>query len=602
MNHNLSEIITALQHLRGDKISIEGSPSFATSALIKDTLNQQNDSTSADVSFLTSILETVKGNLWWEQDDTLKHIEKLDNLALKWAENQGFLSNTPTTKTVTSRSILGSPRMPGAFLPNLNKEAGTIFLATNPDSSISIPQKLSKAFGPQNELTRLMVLFHEAAHSEFDCMSTVFSPSSSIQSDIDDPQLIKSLNVGLKGMGDAGKVLNEMFADTYGAMMLLEGTEHSERAVSVVEEMLKTRQATYAQNEYYQEVPAVVQFLLKTKLPFNTYYEAQRDAADIASAIEKELTTRTGFDCTDMVVWSVEEIAPSEKDIKQKRSIQYSQEIELEFNSPVSEDQKKLLQEEFELLLKKMFDLYDVLGRQTGKKLYEAGLDNVSFNLKKFFPHWTADCLKQVLSSHDQWKGKPANELRDIAREIASNSWLSWAHPDRLVQVWYKKQFVDMVAQNNASLLHFKNTGQLFVLFVKLIEGKSVDQEMDAYKDILDHRVFKKLTQYVNFIKDELKHRNDFVTNTENDASTIPEAFWEKGKLAFNARRIEKELYKKNPKIKVLEKVLLGAFEKHTVNTRETLHEILEDVSLNSVMNPQFDWNTEVSTNKALKM
>lgn len=208
---------------------------------------------------------------WWHPNQSHQDLEKIDQKTLAWAKDAGFLNEAPIVRSRTKKNILGLKRIPAFYFPTLAAQKGEIMMASDEFGVLGLSKKDNVFFSDHPLEERFFVLFHEAAHSVFEDLDTPFQLPSSLYTKDFTPhhtQLINGTYFALNFGNKAVTVFNEMFADTYGSIMLLYGCGFSQAAQDFIKQTIALRAAM--QSEY--EVERVVNGKrgLKRFAPHNT--------------------------------------------------------------------------------------------------------------------------------------------------------------------------------------------------------------------------------------------------------------------------------------------------------------------------------------------
>lgn len=208
---------------------------------------------------------------WWQPNQSHQDLEKIDQQTLAWAKDAGFLNQAPIVRSRTKKNILGLKRIPAFYFPTLAAQKGEIMMASDEFGVLGLSKKDNVFFSNHPLEERFFVLFHEAAHSVFEDLSAPFQlPSSLYTKDFtaDHAQLINGTYFALGFGNKAVTVFNEMFADTYGTIMLLYGCGFSQNAQDFIKQTIALRAAM--QSEYEVERIVNGKRELKKFAPHNT--------------------------------------------------------------------------------------------------------------------------------------------------------------------------------------------------------------------------------------------------------------------------------------------------------------------------------------------
>ncbi len=182
-------------------------------------------------SFITKITEISKEDRGF--------LSKFDEqLALEMFE-RGYFSAPVKLGTV-------NPSKRSANVPISGRPAA--ILISTLSNGLPKEQVVSQFSGNQNiALTRAMVLFHELSHSHLQQIKNPFKPTPGVISEEAVDFLNKThfdfryVNAVFQNY-DPYRVLHECFADTYGSMLLLEASGHSQSAQDLVRDVEIKRQ------------------------------------------------------------------------------------------------------------------------------------------------------------------------------------------------------------------------------------------------------------------------------------------------------------------------------------------------------------------------
>lgn len=316
MKAPLAPIIALLQERFARKVQVTGEPSASLKTLIDQTRSQwKKDGLQWDNMgvVLSKAFDQVQ---WWLPNQSHQELEKIDQQTLTWAKSAGFLQDIPVVRSRTKKSILGLNRIPAFYFPTLSTQKGEIMMASDEFGVLGLSKKDNVFFSSHPLEERLFVLFHEASHSVFEDLTDPFQLPTSLYTEEFTPehaQLINGTYFALSLGNQAVATFNEMFADTYGAIMLLTGCGFSAQSQEFLKQTIALRANMQSQ------------------------YEVER-------------------------------------------------------------------------------------------------LINGKRGLKKFAPHNTATALRDLINNVEQLHGKTADELKQIACEIASVNWIKWLNPQRNIK------------------------------------------------------------------------------------------------------------------------------------------------------------------------
>jgi len=255
----LSPIIDLFEQLHGKQsyIKIVGNPLFSVRALLNEGVSANQ---TPDPSTLT-VFQSVKGQLdllsdklaqaaWWKPRKIHEAVRDIDQAALDWAVNDGYLPSAPSAVVVPEKNILTKSRLPALYLEITDEirmvadHAGHVHLPKHVQNWLAkktdVPAAISTTSAEQNpSIQRMVALFHEASHHVFSHIKKPFVAPEGF-----DERAAGYLNdwvFSQRGTNTALKALNEIFADTYGAIMVLRGLDFRQEAIDVVREFAKLR-------------------------------------------------------------------------------------------------------------------------------------------------------------------------------------------------------------------------------------------------------------------------------------------------------------------------------------------------------------------------
>lgn len=271
MKAPLDPIITVLQQRFARKVEVTGTPSLSIKTLMDETRSQwKKDGLQWDNMgvVLSKAFDQVQ---WWLPNQSHQELEKIDQQTLTWAKSAGFLQDVPVVRSRTKKSILGLKRIPAFYFPTLSTQKGEIMMASDEFGVLGLSKKDNVFFSNHPVEERLFVLFHEASHSVFEDLEAPFQLPASLYTEGFTPehaQLINGTYFALNLGSQAVATFNEMFADTYGAIMLLAGCGFSAES----QEFLKQTMSLRANMQSQYEVERVVngKRSIKKFAPHNT--------------------------------------------------------------------------------------------------------------------------------------------------------------------------------------------------------------------------------------------------------------------------------------------------------------------------------------------
>lgn len=182
--------------------------------------------------------------VWKNETDRLS-LEAMDQSLLVAMHEQGWLGHVP----IHQERPNGFP-IPGPVSFNTPGAPGVTYMVSNAQGDFHWEGEPGKAEhrlelngqGNHRTLARWQVLLHEAAHCEFPLMEAPFCPTEGQWSD----QAVEAFNQWVASpvtnrRSDFRSVLNECFADVYGAMMLLHYTGHASDTQAILNQVLAVR-------------------------------------------------------------------------------------------------------------------------------------------------------------------------------------------------------------------------------------------------------------------------------------------------------------------------------------------------------------------------
>ena len=188
--------------------------------------------------------ETSVVGVWKNETDRLS-LEAMDQSLLVGMHAQGWLSHVPLhQERPNGFPVLGpvsfnSPGAPGVTYMVSNAQ-GDFHWEGDPGQG-EHRLKLGPN-GAQRTIARWQVLLHEAAHCEFPLIELPFCPTEGQWSEPSVEIFNQWVGANItRRRSDFRSVLNECFADVYGAMMLLHYTDHSPATQEVLDQILVLR-------------------------------------------------------------------------------------------------------------------------------------------------------------------------------------------------------------------------------------------------------------------------------------------------------------------------------------------------------------------------
>lgn len=188
--------------------------------------------------------EASRAGVWKNDTDRLA-LEAMDQSLLVAMHEQGWMSHVPIHQERPNGF-----EIPGPVSFNTPGAPGVTYMVSNAQGDFHWDGEPGKAEhrlklngeGAQRTLARWQVLLHEAAHCEFPRLQDPFRPTQGRWPGraVDVFNTWVASNV-TRRRTDFRAVLNECFADVYGAMMLLDYAGHSDDAQSVLAQVLGLR-------------------------------------------------------------------------------------------------------------------------------------------------------------------------------------------------------------------------------------------------------------------------------------------------------------------------------------------------------------------------
>lgn len=238
-------------------VKVVGNPTFSVSAILNEEIKAFED----DDTTLTKTLNRIKGNVdllrdkaaqlaWWRPRKIQGIAQELDQAALNWAHTEGYLPTAPTALVVPENNILKMKRIPALYM-ELTDEVRIVgdnegklnlerYIQEGNAKKTDINVALDTSMMEENaNISRLFVLFHEASHHVFSYIDSPFIAPNGF--DVKATECLNDWVFNTQVKNTAGTAFNEIFADTYGAMMLLRGLDFSEKAIATVREFAVLR-------------------------------------------------------------------------------------------------------------------------------------------------------------------------------------------------------------------------------------------------------------------------------------------------------------------------------------------------------------------------
>lgn len=272
MTAPLTPLIQVLQERFSRKIEVSGTPMLALKSLVEHAKSEAQKEGGFQVDDVIPLLEkTFHQVQWWIPSQSHHELEKIDQQVLNWAKDAGFLDVPPIVRARTKKSILGLKRLPAFYFPTLSDDKGQIMVASDEFGVLGLSKKDNVFFSDYPLEERLFVLFHEAAHSVFEDLKSPFQLPNEFYTDAftsKDADLINGTYFALGTGNQAITTFNEMFADTYGAMMLLNGCGYSQASQDFITQTIQLR--ARMQNELEVEKVVGGKRGVKRFIPHNT--------------------------------------------------------------------------------------------------------------------------------------------------------------------------------------------------------------------------------------------------------------------------------------------------------------------------------------------
>jgi len=261
MKAPLEPIVQIFKQLETENayVKVVGNPIFSVQALlnqeIQDLDPQSSSLNSNGLLNLKNIIELMADQVakirWWRPRKIQKVVEDLDQAALNWATNDGYLPNAPEAVVVPEKNIFNQNRMPAFYVEMtdeirmISDDKGDLNLDEHikrwSKKKSDVPAELGISAAEKNPaITRLMVLFHEASHHVFSHTPNPFVAPGGFDHDTAAVLNKWIFNHNIKS-NVARKAFNEIFADTYSAIMTLRGLNFSQEAIEVIREFAVLR-------------------------------------------------------------------------------------------------------------------------------------------------------------------------------------------------------------------------------------------------------------------------------------------------------------------------------------------------------------------------
>lgn len=272
MKAPLTPLIEVLQERFSRKIEVNGTPLMALKSLVEHARAEADKEGGFQMDDVMPVLEkTFQKVQWWIPNQSHQELEKIDQQVLNWAKDAGFLDLPPIVRSRTKKSVLGLKRLPAFYIPTLSDDKGQIMMASDEFGVLGLGKKDKVFFSAYPLEERLFVLFHEAAHSVFEDLKAPFQLPTAFYNEeftSKDADLINGTYFALGIGNQAVTTFNEMFADTYGAIMLLNGCGFSNEAKDFIHQTIQLR--ARMQNELEVEMVVAGQRGVKRFVPHNT--------------------------------------------------------------------------------------------------------------------------------------------------------------------------------------------------------------------------------------------------------------------------------------------------------------------------------------------
>ena len=290
MSAPLQPVLDLFKELQGENsyVKVVGNPIFSVSALLNKEIKALDQGPS---SSLLRALYRVKGHIdllfdaaasvrWWQPRKMHDVVRDLDQAALNWAFNDGYLPDAPSVVVVPGKNILHKNRLPALYLEisdevrMVSDKKGELGLMQHVkkwnDQKTDVNASIDMTKSTENpSISRLMALFHEARHHVFSHTKSPFVAPEGF-----DPVAAAHLNDWIFSHNVANvarKAFNEIFADTYGAMMTIKGLNFSEEAIDTVREFANLR----------IEMDAIGRISTKKSLMAELYQNAHKNEGSI---------------------------------------------------------------------------------------------------------------------------------------------------------------------------------------------------------------------------------------------------------------------------------------------------------------------------------
>lgn len=250
--NSLQPVIDLLQE-RFAQVDVHGSPTFALKSFVAQARAKYNSPSGLSIGDLADLAnQTYQAGQWWTPNSGHQELEHIDNQILAWATEEGYLDASPVVRARTKTNLLGLPRIPAFYFPSLTPEKGEIMLASHENGVLDVNKDGKPLFEKTPLEERLFVLFHEAAHSVFEDIAAPFVLPENLYGNVFGPadaQMINQVYFTLRVGVPAITVFNEMFADTYGGMMLLKACDFSDQSQEFLRNTMVMRAEEQEKNE-----------------------------------------------------------------------------------------------------------------------------------------------------------------------------------------------------------------------------------------------------------------------------------------------------------------------------------------------------------------
>lgn len=170
-----------------------------------------------------------------------QQLDEIDSALLTRLAKAGYLSAAPLTTSVEFDGPAGHWSRRSTHAVPSPGTAGKVYLSSRAsgdivDINIADPQDLC-----ERTYNRWIAVLHESAHCQFDQFERVFQPSPGQLPEDQQQAMERGAFSCLVADRYARTLLNENFADAYGAMMLLEASGHDPAAERIVRKIQEQR-------------------------------------------------------------------------------------------------------------------------------------------------------------------------------------------------------------------------------------------------------------------------------------------------------------------------------------------------------------------------